>query len=82
VRAGHGVDQLRGNPHAVASAADRALEHRARAQIAADGANVDRTSLIGEARVARDHRQAGDFRQVGDDVFANAVGEVLLFRIT
>ena len=79
--AGCSVDELRGDPHALAGAADRAFEHRAHAEFAADGANVDRASLIGEARVARDHRQAGDLRQIGDDVFADAVGEILLLRI-
>ena len=66
----------------LAGAADRAFEHRAHAKIAADGANVDRAPLIAEARVACDHHQASDFRQIGDDVFADAIGEVFLFRIS
>ena len=44
-------------------------------------ADVDRAPLVGEARIARDHRQTGDLRQIGDDVFADAVGEILLFRV-
>src|SRR3984893_3126906 len=45
VGAGRGVDELRGNPHPVAGAADRAFEHRAHPKIAADGANVDQAPL-------------------------------------
>ena len=37
-----GIDELRGDAHAVAGAADRAFEHRAHAKLAADGADVDR----------------------------------------
>src|SRR5947207_3657382 len=79
--AGFRVDELRGDPYALAGAPDRAFEYGAHAELAADGADVHRASLIGEARVACDHRQARDFRQIGDDVFADAVGEVLLFRV-
>jgi hypothetical protein len=56
------VDELRGNPDAVAGAADGAFEHRPNAKIAADGPDIDQTSFVGEARVARDHQQAGDLR--------------------
>ena len=75
------IDELRGNPHAIAGAPDRAFEHREHTKLAADGAKVDRASFISEARVARDHRQTGDLRQVGDDVFSDAVGEIFLLRI-
>ena len=36
------VDELRGNAHALAGPADRAFEHGTHAELAADGANVDR----------------------------------------
>src|SRR5258708_7564516 len=60
VPAASGVDQLRGNPDAIARSPHRAFKHRADAEIAADGANIDRASLVGEARIARYHHQAGD----------------------
>ena len=47
--AGGCIDQLRGDPDAGAGAADRALEHRTDAELAADGADIDRTTLVGEA---------------------------------
>ena len=45
VATGGRVDELRGDPHAIAGAADRAFEHRAHAKLAADGANVDERPL-------------------------------------
>ena len=81
MRAGRGVDELRGDTYALAGPADRAFEHRAHAKITADGAKIDRAPFIGETRVARDHRQTPDFRQIGDDVFADTVREVLLFWV-
>src|SRR5208282_617011 len=75
------VDQLCGDPHALRSAADGAFEHRPHTKLAADGADVDRAALVSEARVARDYRQAGNLRQVGDDVFGDAVGEIFLLGI-
>jgi hypothetical protein len=42
---------------------------------------TDRASLVGETRVARDDHQAGDLRQIGDNVFADAVGEVFLLDV-
>jgi hypothetical protein len=81
VPAGCSVGKLRANPDALASTADGTFEHRSHAKVAADGTNVDRAPLIGEARVARDHCKASDLRQVGDDVFTDAVGEILLLWI-
>src|SRR5208283_1014628 len=50
---GFRVDQLRGDPDAVASAADAALEHRPDAEFTGDLTDVDRLALVGEARIAR-----------------------------
>src|SRR5215472_13100605 len=75
------VDKLCGDPHTITGTADRAFEYRLHAKLAADRANIYRTSLVGEARVTRDHHQAGDLRQVGDDVFADSVRAIFLLRI-
>jgi hypothetical protein len=40
--------------------------------------HVDRLALEREGGVACDHRQRGDFGQIGDDVFGNAVAEIFL----
>ena len=70
-----------GGEISVKNTADGTFEHRSHAKVAADGTNVDRAPLIGEARVARDHCKASDLRQVGDDVLTDAVGEILLLWI-
>src|SRR5208282_99458 len=76
-----GVDELCSNAHSLAGTADRAFEHRTHGKLAADSADVDRASLVGEAGIARDDHQTADLRQIGDDVIADAIGEVLLFGI-
>src|SRR6185503_8079240 len=38
--------------------------------------------LVGEYGVASDNVEAGDFRQVRNDVLRNAIGKILLFWIT
>jgi hypothetical protein len=76
------VYKLGGDPNSITNAADRSFQHRTHPEFTADIANIDRTSLIGETRVARDDHQARDLRQIRDDVFADAVGKILLLRIT
>jgi hypothetical protein len=49
------VDELRGDAHALAGPPDRAFEHGADTELPADGANVDRAALVGEARIAGDY---------------------------
>ena len=75
------IDQLGIDPDAVAGAADRALEHRSHAEFAPDRPDIDVLAFVGEAGVAGDDREAGDLRQVGYDVFAHAVGEVVLLGV-
>jgi len=42
---------------------------------------VNRLALVGEARIARDHKEPADTRERGDDFLDHAVGEVFLFRV-
>ena len=81
VSAARRIDQLGGNSDAVADFADAALEHVADAELARDVADVDRTPLVDEARVARDDGEAGELRQRGEDVVDQSVGKELLLRI-
>jgi hypothetical protein len=81
MRAGFRLDQLRGDAHARADRAVAALHHVAHAELAADAADVDRASLVGEARVARDHEQPAQPRQVGKDVLHHAVGKIVMARV-
>ena len=58
--AGLGLDQLRGDPDAVAGFAHAAFEHIAHAQFAPDLLHIDRAALVGEARIAGDDEQRAD----------------------
>jgi hypothetical protein len=81
VAAARGVDELHVDAHLHAGAAHAAFEHVAHAELPAHLLDVDALLLVGERRVARDHEQAGDLGDVGDDVFGDAVGEVFLLGI-
>ena len=75
------VDQLRGDPHPVAGLAHAALEHVADAERLGHVRHGDRCLLVDEGRVAGDDVQLGQLREIGDDVLADAVGEILLLGI-
>src|SRR6516164_8760329 len=73
-------------PTGIARAAAR-LAHRASqditdAEFAADPLHVDGLALVGEARIAGDHKQPADARERGDDFLDHAVGEIFLPGIT
>ena len=75
------VDQLAGDPQAVAGLADAAFEQIADAKIGGDPLEVLRLALVGEAGVAADHKQAGDLGQIGDDVLGDAFGEIIVLWV-
>ncbi len=79
--AGRRIDQLRGDPHPVARFAHAPLEDVAHAEAFADLGNVDVLALEGERRIAGDHEELRELRQRGDDVFRDAVGEILLLGV-
>ena len=81
VAAGRAVDQLRGDAHALAGLAHAALEHVADPELPRELPDVDVLALERERRVARGDRERGDLAEVGDDVFADAVAEILLLRL-
>ena len=82
VVAGRAVDQLGGDPHPAAGLAHAAFEHVADAELARHlGQTSTDLALEREGGVARDHDQRRDLRQVGDDVLADAVAEILLLGI-
>ncbi len=64
-----------------AGLAHAAFEHMADAEFAGDVADVDGLPLEGERRVARDHAERGHFRQIGCDILAYPVAEILLLGI-
>jgi hypothetical protein len=76
-----GVDQLGGDAHAVAGLADRAFQHEAHAELAADLLHLHRPALVGEGGIARDHEQRLDLGEIGDQVLGDAVAEILLLGV-
>ena len=78
VGAGRGIDELRRDADAIAGAADAAFEDVTDAKLATDLPDVRRLAFVLEARVAGDDEQLGEARQLGDDVFGDAVAEVVL----
>ena len=75
------VDQLRCHAYAVGRLADAPFEHIAHAEFFGHGAQVDGFALIGERTVSRNDKQFVEARQLCNDVFGNAVGEVILLRV-
>ena len=75
------IDQLRIDANLVAAAAYTAFQYVAHAEFGGYGAQVDRLAFIGKARVTANHEQSGYSRQVGGQVFGDAVGEVILLAI-
>ena len=78
VGASRGIDELGGDADAIASAANAAFEHVADAELATDLSDVGGLALVLEARIAGDDEQLGEARELGDDVFGDAVAEVFL----
>jgi hypothetical protein len=78
VRAGRRVDQLPGDAHPLACFSYRAFEHVAYTQFARHLLHVDGLALVGEARIARDHKQPGQPGNRRRDLLDHAVGEIFL----
>ena len=76
--AGGDIVELRGNAHLVAAPAHAAFDDVAHAEIMRDLVDVDRAALVDKRRVARDDEEPPQLGQRGDDVLADAVGEILL----
>ena len=74
------LDELRGDAHARAGLADAAFQDESDPEILAHPLHVHRPALVDKRRIARDDEQAGDLRQVGDDVLGDAIAEIILAR--
>ena len=79
--AGGGIDQLGGDPHPVVGLAHTAFQHIPHAQLLAHVLYLHRFALVGEGRVAGDDKQAGDLREIGDEVLGDPVAEILLLGV-
>src|SRR5262249_33589270 len=75
------IDELRGDAHPIRSPAYASFEEIAHAQFAADLLHVERSTFVGAAVIPVDDEQPSEAAQCRDNVFDNAVGEILLLRI-
>ena len=71
----------RADAERVARPSHTAFEHVADAEVARDLPHVGRLPLVGERRVAGDHREAAEAAERGDHVVHHAVGEPVLLRL-
>src|SRR5262245_1568884 len=78
---GCSVDELGGDAQAVAQPAHAALEQILYAELTAGSGPVGSWAAIAERRVAGEHVELTEARELGYDVLGDAVAEVLLFRI-
>src|SRR5262249_2226934 len=74
-------DQLRGNAQSFAGTSDTSFDDVLDAQFAPDAPDIDCLVSELERRVSRNHEQRTEPRQLRDDVFGDAVAEVLLLWI-
>src|SRR5262249_28491547 len=76
----HGIDELRIDADAIAAPSDAAFQDVTCPELLSDLPHVDHLSLVLERGVPGDHQKLGKPRQLRDDVFGNAVAEILLLR--
>ncbi len=79
--AGGPVNQLSGDPHPAAGFAHAAFQDVADAQLPGQLAHIEGLALELEGGVAGDDEQGRDLGEVGDDVLADPVAEILLLGI-
>src|SRR6476661_1325893 len=75
------IDQLCRDPDAAAGLADTTFEDVAHTKLPRDLFHIEHFAFVGKGGVPSDHRERRNLREVGDDVLANAVAEILLLRI-
>jgi hypothetical protein len=76
--AGRDVIELSCDTYTVAASANAALQDITDAEFGPDLLHVDRLSLVGKRRVARDYKEPAKLGQRGDDVLADPVGKIFL----
>jgi len=81
VPAGGGIYELDVDAYLIADAAHTTFEHVLHRQLLRDLLHLHRLTFVGEHRIARDHKQPREFRQIRNQVFGHTVNEVLLLWI-
>ena len=75
------IDQLDSDADLVGGLTHAALQHVLDAQLLSYLSLFSRFSLVGEAGIARDHKEAGKPREVIDQLVADTIAEVVLLRV-
>src|SRR5206468_7736306 len=81
VIAGATVDELGGNPQPFAGSTDTAFHDIGNTELARYFLYLDRLVLECEGRVAGNHEERAEARQLGNDVLGDPVAEILLFGV-
>ena len=81
MRAGLGRDQLGVDRDRLADTAHAAFDDVAHAEFAPHLLGADRLALVGQCGGVGDDETVGEIREVGGQVVAQAVGEIVLFEV-
>src|SRR5450759_716269 len=74
-------NQLRIDADPITAPTNAALQDVPNAEFSTHLAQINPFALVSETRIARDHEQVGKAGKLGDNVFRNSVGKVLLLRV-
>ena len=75
------VDELARDAHPGSGLPNASFQNKPYAKLLSYLLNLYRFALVSERRVAGDNEEAGHIRQVGNNVFGDAVTEIFLFRV-
>ena len=79
--ASFGIDELRIDPDMVASALHTAFERVADTEFTSDLPDIDRFSLVGERRIARDNETPLNSRKIRRQTVGDRVNKIILPKI-
>ena len=75
------IDQLRVDADLLTDATYATFQQIPYAKLGSDGAQIHRSAFIGKCRVACDHEQARDTRQISSQILGNPVGKIFLLGV-
>ena len=79
--AGGSINQLRDDAHLIGGFLHTAFQYVAHAQFLPNVLYVCRFAFVGERRIARDDKQAGDAGKITGEDFSDTVAEIILLRV-
>src|SRR5215831_1566717 len=76
------INELRGDPEAIARSANAAFDHICNPKLLPHPPKINILAAILKRRIARDNEEVPKPRQLGDDVLGDTVAEILLVRVS